>query len=157
MYLLKRCKDANVFPTFVRWHNVKHKPLHIKNNLYQKNLNNAIKKRNNDIRKLSAEHDTNKTRLKQATTWIRYKLINNVQSKINTVTSVQLQKKHALIVNKRITDGIKKNPNNVITNLTRFELTDNEIGVLNFVLKQCFIKTQRIRNGSNNGIRLGTN
>ena len=95
MYLLKRCKDANVFPTFVRWHNVKHKPLHIKNNLYQKNLNNAIKKRNNDIRKLSAEHDTNKTRLKQATTWIRYKLIiyliNNAQSKINTVTSARHQ------------------------------------------------------------------
>ena len=120
-------------------------------------MNNGIKERNNETGNLSAEHDTNKTRLKQATTWIRYKLINNVQSKINTVTSVRLQKKHALIVNKRITDGIKKNPNNVITNLTRFELTDNEVGVLNFVLKQCFIKTQRIRNGSNNGIRLGTN
>ena len=47
------------------------------------------------------------------------------------------QKKHdALIVNKRITDGIKKNPNNVITNLARFELTDDEVKVLNFGLKQ---------------------
>ena len=62
--------------------------------------------------------------------------INNAQSKINTVTSGRDQKKHnALIVNKRITDGIKKNPNNVITNLTRFELTGDEVEVLNFGLK----------------------
>ena len=62
--------------------------------------------------------------------------INNAQSKRNAVTSARHQKKHhALIVNKRITDGIKKNPNNVITNLTRFELTDDEVEVLNFGLK----------------------
>ena len=36
-----------------------------KKNLSQKNLTNAIKERNNDIRNLSAEHDTNKTRLKK--------------------------------------------------------------------------------------------
>ena len=44
-----------------------------------------------------------------------------MQPNINNVTSVRHQKKHdALIVNKGITDGIKKNPNNVIKNLTRF-------------------------------------
>ena len=138
---LNRCKDTNVFPKFVRWRSVKHKPLHIKSNLYRKNLNNAINERNNEIRKLSAERDTNKTRSKQATTWIRYKLviysINDAQSKINTITSARHQKKHdALIVNKRITDAIKKNPNNLITNLTRFEITFNEVEVLNFGLKQ---------------------
>ena len=111
--------------------------MHIKNNLYRKNLNNAIKERNNDIRKLSAEHDTNKARLKQTTAWITYKLIiysiDNAQSKINTVTSARHQKKHdALVVNRRITDGMKKN---LITKLTRFELTDDEVKVLNFGLK----------------------
>ena len=78
--------------------------------------------------------------IKQATTWIKCKLIiysiNNAQSKINAVTPARHQKKHdTSIVNKRITDGIKKNPNNVITNLTRFELIDDEVEVLNFGLK----------------------
>ena len=48
---LNRCKETNVFPKFVRWGTVKHKPLHIKNNLYRKNSNNALKERNNDIEK----------------------------------------------------------------------------------------------------------
>ena len=62
--------------------------------------------------------------------------INNAQSKINNVTSAQQQKKYdALIVNKRITDGIKMNPNNVITNLTRFELADDKVQVPNLALK----------------------
>ena len=96
-------------------------------------MNNVIKERNNNIRTLLAEHETNKTRLKKAATWIRYTLI--VYS-INTVTSAQHQKKHgALIVNKTTTDGIKKNTNNVITNLTRFELTEDEVEVLHFGVK----------------------
>ena len=94
--LLSKCKDTNVFPKFARWCNVKDKPLHIKNNLYQKKLNDVIKERNIDIRNLSAEHDTNKTRLKQAATSIRYILviysINNAQSKMNTITSARHEK-----------------------------------------------------------------
>ena len=48
---LKRCEDAKLFPKFVRWRSVKHKLLHMKNSLYRRNLNNAVKERNNDIRK----------------------------------------------------------------------------------------------------------
>ena len=67
--------------------------------------------------------------------WIIYS-IKNAQSKINTVTSVRHQKKHlALIVNKRITDGIKENPSNAIANLTRSELAEDEVEVLNFSFK----------------------
>ena len=40
-----------------------------------------------------------------------------------------------LIVNERITHDIKKNPNNVVINLTRFELTQDEAQVLNLGLK----------------------
>ena len=42
--------------------------MHITNNLYQKNLDNAIKERNNDIRNLSPDHDTNKIKLKETKT-----------------------------------------------------------------------------------------
>ena len=97
---LNKCKDTKVFPKFARWCYVKHKLLHIKNNLYQKKLNDVIKERNIDIRNLSAEHGINKTRLKQAATSIRYILviysINNAQSKINTITSARHQKNMTL-------------------------------------------------------------
>ena len=45
-------------------------------------------------------------------------------------------KKHdAWIANKRMNNGIKKDPNNVITNLTRFKLIEDEVKVLGFNLK----------------------
>ena len=48
------------------------------------------------------------------------------------MTSARHQKRHdAFIVNKTITDSIKISANNVITNLTRFELTEDEVEVLN--------------------------
>ena len=48
------------------------------------------------------------------------------------MTSARHQKRHdAFIVNKTITDSIKNSANNVITNLTRFELTEDEVEVLN--------------------------
>ena len=101
---LNKCKDKNAFAKFVRLRNVKHILLHIKNNLYQKNLNNVIKERNNEILISLAEHDTYKSRLKKVTIWIK-----NAQSKISTVTSARYQKKHfALILDKIITAGIKK-------------------------------------------------
>ena len=40
---LNKCKDTKFFSKFLRWCNVKRKPLHIKNNLNPKNFNNAIK------------------------------------------------------------------------------------------------------------------
>ena len=42
----------------------------------------------------------------------------------------------------------------MISNLERFELRDDEAEVLNFCLKRG-VKTQRIRNGSSNGITFG--
>ena len=60
--------------------------MQIKNNLYRKNLNNVIKQTNSDIRKLFAEHDTNKKKQNKKkqqfgldTTWL---CINNAQLKI---------------------------------------------------------------------------
>ena len=40
-----------------------------------------------------------------------------------------------IIVNKTIRDGIKKNPNTSITNLTDMELTESELSVLKYGLK----------------------
>ena len=71
-----KCKDINIFPKYLKWSNVKYKLLHIKINLYQRNLNNAIKEKNNDIRNLSADYDTNQTRLKETTTLIRHKILD---------------------------------------------------------------------------------
>ena len=45
------------------------------------------------------------------------------------------KKLDGIIVNKTICDGIKKNPNSIITNLTDMELTENELSVSKYGLK----------------------
>ncbi|XP_066913068.1 uncharacterized protein [Clytia hemisphaerica] len=74
------------------------------------------------------------------TTWMKYKLIlfsiNRLQDNICKKTKSRHQKKlDALIINKRVLDGIAPNPNSIITNLTDFELTETEIEVLRLGLK----------------------
>ena len=53
---LKKCKSADVHPKFVRWKNVKNKKKKEKNKLYKADLNDAIKARHNDFRKLQKQH-----------------------------------------------------------------------------------------------------
>ena len=81
-----------------------------------------------------------KCTLLSATTWMKGKLIlfsvNRLQQKISNETKSRHNKKlDALVINKRIFDGIKPNPNNVITNLTDFELSEEEIELLQLGLK----------------------
>ena len=47
---LYKSKNENVYPKFVCWRHAKNKPLQIRKQLYQKNLQNAIK----DIHSLKA-------------------------------------------------------------------------------------------------------
>ena len=62
--------------------------------------------------------------------------VNRLQSNICKKTKFRHQKKlDALIINKRVLDGIAPNPNSIITNLTDFELTETEIKVLRLGLK----------------------
>ena len=63
-------------------------------------------------------------------------LIKQQQNKLYKKTKERHQKKlDNLVINKRINDGIRKNPNQTITNLSDTELSDDEIAVLKFGLK----------------------
>ena len=62
--------------------------------------------------------------------------INRLQEGIcNKTRKRHVKKLDALVINKRIIDGIKPNPNNLVTNLTSFELTEDEVEVLRLGLK----------------------
>ena len=78
-----------------------------------------------------------------STTFLKYHLIKySVNRLINQETStikVKLDRKFdALIVEKRIRDGINENPNELITNLCGRELTNDEVEVLKLGLKHGF-------------------
>ena len=67
--------------------------------------------------------------------------INRIQSKPCHYIKEKHQKKHdAIIVNKTIRDGIKKNHNSIITNLTDMELTEIEVSVLEYGLKHGLLR-----------------
>ena len=88
---------------------------------------------------LKKEHDYSKEKL-LSSTWMKGQIIlfsiTRMQSKRCRYIKEKHQKKlDAIIVNKTIRDGIKKNPNSIITNLTDTELTENEVSVLKFGLK----------------------
>ena len=137
---LNSCKDNSVYPKFVRWKNAKYKSLRERNKLYLKNLKDAIKTRNNDIRKLEKDHEQAKETLKQTANWMKYHLINYFVNKLEEKQTKVIKDRHlkkfdALLVNKCIQDGIHNNPNKLITDLTNTDLTDEEVSILNFGLK----------------------
>ena len=132
---LNSCKDSSIYPKCVRWKNAKYKSLRECNKLYLKNLKDAIKTRNNDIRKLEKDHEQAKETLEQTTAWMKYHLINysvnNLQEKqTKFIKDRHLKKCDALLVNKCIQDGIHSNPNKLITNLMNTDLTDEEVSIL---------------------------
>ena len=134
-FLLK-CKTQNVFPKFVRWKNINALSWRDKNRYYSRNLNNSIGKRRSELKILESECNKLKQSLLDSTTWMKGKLIifsiNRLQNSICSQTKERHQKKlDVLVVNKRIMDGVKPNPNSVITNLTDFELTSEEVDVSN--------------------------
>ena len=62
--------------------------------------------------------------------------IKQQQNKLCEKTKERHQKKlDDLVINKRINDGIRKNPNQTITDLPNIELNDDEIAVLKLGLK----------------------
>ena len=137
---LNSCKYNSVYPKFVRWKNAKYKSLRERNKLYLKNLKDAIKTRNNDIRKLEKDHEQAKETLKKTTAWMKYHLINYSVNKLQEKKTKVIKDRHlkkfdALLVNKCIQDGIHNNPNKLITNLTNTDLTDEEVLILHFGLK----------------------
>ena len=71
---------------------------------------------------------------------MKYHLINYSVNKLEEKQTKVIKDRHlkkfdALLVNKCIQDGIRNNPNKLITNLTNTDLTDEEVLILHFGLK----------------------
>ncbi|XP_066924963.1 uncharacterized protein [Clytia hemisphaerica] len=137
---LNNCKQNNVYPKFVRWKNIKTKHPREREKYYHRLLNESLDKRHSELKVLRKQHNDSKNTLMSKTTWMKYKLIlfsvNRLQDNICKTTKTRHEKKlDALIINKRVFDGIAPNPNSLITNLTDFELNEKEIEVLRLGLK----------------------
>ena len=138
--LLNQCKQEKVFPKFVQWKNIKSKNLLKQNHYFTRNLNDTINKRRKELNLLKKEHDYSKEKLLPSTTWTKGQIIlfsiNRMQSKHCHYINKKHQKKlDAIIVNKTIRYGIKKNPDSIITNSIDMELTENEVSILKYGLK----------------------
>ena len=111
-----------------------------KNKLYTANLNDSIKARHNDFRKLQQQHVQFQNQFRQSTTWLKYHSIlfpiNRLQSKKTQLIELRHQKKYDnLFIEKRLYDSTQRNPNQIITNLTNITLTQDEISLLELGLK----------------------
>ena len=98
---------------------------------------------------LKKERDYSKEKLLSSTTWMKGQIILFSITRMQSNRCRYIKEKHqkkldAIIVNKMICDGIKKNPNSsIITNLTDTELTENEVPVLKFGLKHGLLTRKR--------------
>ena len=103
-------------------------------------LNEALDKRHKELKTLRTKHDEIKTTLLNKATFIKGKLIvysiGRLQLNIcKRATQCHEKKLDVLIINKHIMDGIKPNPNKIVTNLANFELSADEVSVLRLDLK----------------------
>ena len=76
--------------------------------------------------------------------WMKRMLIIFSINRLESILCHETLNRHkktldTLIVNKYVTEGIKPNPNKIITNLTNCELTENEVEVLRLGLKHGLI------------------
>ena len=122
---LYKCKNENAYPKFVRWKHVKNKLSRIRKQLYQKNLQNAIKDKHSRIKELQSDlQKALSTFDESTTTWMKHSLIKFSINRLlsNKLAEIQIRydrKFNNLIMEKQIQEGIHNNPNDLITNLTK--------------------------------------
>ena len=98
LHFLHECKSYNVYPTFVCRRNIKNKTPKERNNYYNKNLNSAIKKkRRQELKTLTEEHNSILKNLKDSNNWMKGTLvvysIKQRQNKFCKKTKERHQKK----------------------------------------------------------------
>ena len=137
---LYRCKNNGLFPKFTRSKHVKMKSYRIRKRYYSRYLNDAIKEKKDRKRELELELIGKLDILKNSTTWmkmhiIKYSIHQSSSMKLQKAREIHDKKFDRLLFDKRIREGICSNPNTLITNLTSFDLTDEEVEILKYGLK----------------------
>ena len=123
----------------MRWKHVKNKPLGIRKQLYQKNLQNAIKDKSSRIKELQSYLQKALSTLDESTAWMKRFLMKFSINRLLSNKLVEIQIRHDrkfnnLIMEKRIQEGIHNNSNDLITNVTNVTLSNNEIEILMYGL-----------------------
>ena len=72
---LYKCKNENGYPKFARWKYVKNKRLQMRKQLYQKNLQNVIKDKHDQIKELQSNLQKALSTPDKSTTWMKRYLI----------------------------------------------------------------------------------
>ena len=141
LQFLYKCKNKNVYPKFERRKHVKNKPLRIRKQLYQKNVQNAIKDKHCRIKKLQSNLLKTLSTIDESTTWMKRSLIKFLINRLISNKLMEIRMRHErkfnnLVMEKRIQEGISNNPKDLITNLTtNVTLSNNEIKILKYGLK----------------------
>ena len=129
------CRDESMYPTHVKWSILKKMKPRERLRHHQRNLKRSITEMHEKLRSLRSQSANMDASLKNALTWMKYKvfkfsisrLIDNERRKVKDRHDKKLDR---LRVESAVKNGTKKNPNNLITNLTDETLTREETDVL---------------------------
>ena len=131
---LYNCKSNGVHPTFVKWTNAKKLKSSERYKFFQHQLNQAIKGKREDITKLKQAIEEKHKPFKETLTWIKYQIFRYsiscfVQKIKEKITQKHTKKLDKLVIEKSIQEGIQKNPNEIIINLSDVTLSPEEVEV----------------------------
>ena len=134
------CRNEDLHPKFTRWKNFKTLDNQTKRKSYRKVLNDAIKTKHATIKELTNLYSEKDATFRSSTTWMKSLIIlNAIHGSVNASkikTEKRLQKKlQNLQEEKSKRDGLIKNPNHCILNLTDNELTTEQYNALQYGLK----------------------
>ncbi|XP_066910788.1 uncharacterized protein [Clytia hemisphaerica] len=138
---LIKCRDGDVYPKFVRWKNTRYLDPKQKKKIFRKNLLNEITLKHKTIRQLSTEILNAEEKLYGKLTFfrkltIRHSLKCSVNCSVRPLEKKLNNKLDLLIKARDKINGITKNPNAIVTNLSSIILTNDEYDVLRFGLNQ---------------------
>ena len=136
---LLQCRESKVFPTIVKWKILKKMKPRDRTRYHERNLSQNITDINQKLRSLKKDNEKMDLDLRNSLTWMKYmvfkfsikRLIDNDREKVRKRHEKKLDK---LIVDKALKEGVHKNPNPLITNLTEETLSKDETEVLTFGL-----------------------
>ena len=133
---LRKCKESEVYPKFVRWRNINQLRRKKKQHRFHKLLlNEAINEKNANISNLQKVNSQLKAEIFGNITWMKAKLIIFSTNRLlyrekNKISQRHAKKFQRLMDMKTAADKLENNPNEVIVNLSGQKLTPEQTEVL---------------------------
>ena len=132
-------KFRDVYPTFVKWKNTRYLDEKQKKKLFRRNLLNEISLKYRTIRKIQNDLKQNQNDCFPGLTWLKrqaicYSIQCSVNCFIKPIDKKLVSKLDTLIKVRDQINGVTGNPNTIVTNLSSFELSNDEYSLLRFGL-----------------------